>query len=157
MKEHKEEITSSLNLKNQISKPVLSLAQRPEKHSYRFENNDGDVASKKKHVLENPNDPLPAIDPPGWVHERKYMQQNYDEKLNMFLEEREQSVKWLQSITNPKWDNVYNHPKFGEMTAKIFLCNWLAHDYLHFRQILYLKFDYLKLQTNENLNYAGKW
>ena len=86
MKEHREEITSSLNLKNQISKPVLNLAQRPEKHSYRFENNDGDVASKKKHVLENPNDPLPAIDPPGWVHERKYMQQNYDEKLNMFLE-----------------------------------------------------------------------
>ncbi len=116
-----------------------------------------DFRARTKHVLENPNDPLPAIDPPGWVHERKYMQQNYDEKLNKFLEEREQSVKWLQSITNPKWDNVYIHPKFGEMTAKMFLCNWLAHDYLHFRQILFLKFDYLKFITNENLNYAGKW
>ncbi len=43
------------------------------------------------------------------------------------------------------------------MTAKMFLSNWLAHDYLHIRQITKLKYDYLKQLTNEDLNYAGNW
>jgi hypothetical protein len=73
------------------------------------------------------------------------------------LAEREQSVKWLQSLTNPKWDNVHEHSKFGKMTAKMFLSNWLAHDYLHIRQITKLKYDYLKQLTNEDLDYAGNW
>lgn len=116
-----------------------------------------DFRTRVKHVLETPDLPLPPIDPPGWVQERKYIQQNYTDTLSKFLQEREQSVKWLQTLTNPQWDNFYVHPKFGQMTAKMFLCNWLAHDYLHIRQILKLKFDYLKYLTDEKLTYAGVW
>ncbi len=43
------------------------------------------------------------------------------------------------------------------MTAKMFLSNWLAHDYLHLRQILDLKFNYHKLLSGDSLTYAGKW
>jgi hypothetical protein len=116
-----------------------------------------DFKARTRHVLETPTESLPPIDPQGWVNARRYIQQNYSDKLNGFLTEREQSVKWLQSITNPNWDNAYLHEKFGKMSAKMFLSNWLAHDYLHIRQITKLKYDYLKQLTNEGLNYAGDW
>jgi len=116
-----------------------------------------DFRARMRHVFENHELPLPPIDPPGWVQKRQYIQQNYSETLNKFLKEREQSIKWLQSLKNPKWENAYDHPKFGEMTAKMFLSNWLAHDFLHIRQILKLKFDYLKKLSDETLTYAGEW
>ena len=116
-----------------------------------------DFRARMRHVLESPELPLPPIDPPGWVQKRQYIQQNYSDTLNKFLKEREQSIKWLQSLKNPKWENAYDHPKFGKMTAKMFLFNWLAHDYLHIRQILKLKFNYLKKLSDEPLTYAGEW
>ena len=35
--------------------------------------------------------------------------------------------------------------------------NWLAHDYLHIRQIIRLKFAYLQQLSKEDLSYAGNW
>ncbi len=140
-----------------------SWKQAPEKwclleiicHLYDEERED--FRARTKHVLETPASPLPSIDPVGWVKERKYMEQDYDTKLNSFLAEREESVKWLKSLQHPKWDNAYQHPKFGAMTAKMFLSNWLAHDYLHFRQITKLKYDFVKHISGEQLDYAGTW
>ncbi len=117
-----------------------------------------DFRARTRHVLETPTEPLPPNDPKGWVKDRNYIDQNYTEMIDKFVEERKQSVKWLKSLVDPTWDNVvYNHPKFGQMTAKMFLSNWLAHDYLHIRQILILKFDLLVQASNENLTYAGNW
>jgi hypothetical protein len=116
-----------------------------------------DFRTRTKQVLESPELLLPKIDPVGWVIERKYLQQNFSEKLKDFLSEREQSVKWLQSLKNPKWENAYNHPKLGKMTAKLILANWLAHDYLHIRQITKLKYDHLKSKSDADLSYAGNW
>jgi hypothetical protein len=116
-----------------------------------------DFRARTAHVLETPSNPLPPIDPLGWVQERAYIEQNYADILKAFLKEREKSVEWLQSLQSPKWDNAYVHPKFGAMTAKLFLSNWLAHDYIHIRQILKVKFEYLKRLTAEELSYAGNW
>jgi hypothetical protein len=49
------------------------------------------------------------------------------------------------------------HPELGMLRAKIFLANWLAHDYLHIRQIIRYQFEYLKVKTEVDLNYAGNW
>ena len=103
-----------------------------------------DFRARTRHVLETPAELLPSFDPVGWVQERKYIRQNYMETLDNFLKEREQSIDWLESLTSPKWNNAYNHPKLGKMTAKLFLSNWLAHDYMHIRQIVRLKYTYLK-------------
>ena len=116
-----------------------------------------DFRTRTKYVLENPHLPLPTFDPAKWVMDRAYIQQDFDRVLDNFLKEREKSVEWLQSLISPKWDNAFNHPKFGKMTAALFLTNWLAHDYLHMRQILNLKFDYLDQLTKEPLTYAGNW
>ena len=116
-----------------------------------------DFRTRVRYVLETPELVLPPIDPVKWVKKRKYIEQNYKETLSDLLREREKSVDWLHSLTEPKWDNEYQHPKLGPMSAKLFLSNWLAHDYMHIRQILNLKFFYLKFISGEDLNYAGKW
>ena len=116
-----------------------------------------DFRARTRHVLENPTAPMTPFDPLARVSERKYMQQDFNEKLQAFLQERIRSVKWLQSLQNPHWENTYAHPKLGPLTAKMFLSNWLAHDYLHIRQINRIKYEYLKTQSGENLNYAGQW
>jgi hypothetical protein len=116
-----------------------------------------DFRARTRLVLETPETALPLFDPVAWVLQRKYMEQDYSVKLSQFIKEREQSVEWLRSLKDPKWDNAYAHPKFGDMTAKMFLANWLAHDYMHMRQILYVKFQYLKKDSGETLTYAGDW
>ena len=71
-----------------------------------------DFRARLKQVLENPDLPLPPIDPAGWVAQRQYMQQNLEEKIQQIKEERKQSVAWLESLSSPKWKNAYIHPKF---------------------------------------------
>ncbi|NNJ82171.1 MAG: DinB family protein [Flavobacteriaceae bacterium] len=116
-----------------------------------------DFRTRTRLVLENPETPLPPIYPVGWVQERKYIEQDFENMLGNFLKEREMSVVWLKSLTSPKWDNAYQHPKFGPMTAKLYLSNWLAHDYMHIRQINRIRFEYLQQWTGEPLTYAGNW
>jgi len=116
-----------------------------------------DFRTRVQCVLENPTLPPPPIDPVAWVKERKYIEQDYDSVLNRFIDEREHSVEWLRNLKDPKWDNSYLHPKLGPMSARLFLSNWLAHDLLHIRQIVKLRFDYLKHLSSEDLSYAGNW
>lgn len=151
------------SLLQNLSKEELLWRAAPEKwclleiicHLYDEERED--FRTRVKHTLENPDLPLPSIDPASWVKERHYLEQNFDGKLHSFLEEREQSVRWLKSLTNPQWKNTHLHPKFGPMSAEFFLANWLAHDYLHMRQIIAIKFQYLKFTSSVNLAYAGDW
>src|SRR5580704_17419538 len=57
-----------------------------------------DFRARVKHVLEIPAQPMPPIDPQGWVTSRKYMEQDYEKVLESFLDEREQSVAYLVSL-----------------------------------------------------------
>jgi len=66
-----------------------------------------DFRTRVGSVLETPELTLPPIDPVNWVKERNYIEQNYKQTLNDFLQERERSVEWLQALTDPKWDNEY--------------------------------------------------
>ena len=116
-----------------------------------------DFRLRLKLVLENPNIPFPSIDPQSWVTERSYGSQNFENVISEFNKERNNSVEWLRNLKAPKWDNAYNHPKVGPVSAKFLLANWVAHDYLHIRQITKLKYDYLMFISNESLNYAGEW
>ena len=116
-----------------------------------------DFRARTKSVLENPKKKLAPFDPIKLVVERKYNEKDYDGTLKRFLEERENSLIWLNALISPSWDNAFEHSRLGLMTAKLFLTNWLAHDYLHIRQIIKLKFDYLQKSSGESLNYAGNW
>ena len=122
-----------------------------------FDEEREDFRARTKSVLETPSKTLTPFDPMEWVLQRNYIKMDYNTVLTGFLKERRHSVVWLQSLQSPKWENAFLHPKLGSMSANLFLSNWLAHDYLHIRQIIKLKFDYLKEISGEKLNYAGDW
>jgi hypothetical protein len=116
-----------------------------------------DFMARTKHVLENPHLKLPLFDQIAWVKERNYIGQNFELMVQKFIEERQQSLIWLKSLKDPNWNNTFEHPKLGPMSAYYFLSNWLAHDYLHIKQITKLKFDFLAHSSKQDLSYAGKW
>ena len=122
-----------------------------------FDEEREDFRARTRHVLETPDQPMPTFDPVAWVTGRAYIKQDFEEKLAAFLNERSRSIAWLASLQDPQWENAYDHPKLGSMTAKMFLTNWLAHDYIHIRQIIRIKFEYLREHSREDLTYAGKW
>lgn len=116
-----------------------------------------DFRARVRNTLENPEQLMTPIDPVGWVIERKYIEQDYSLVLQNFLFERQHSIDWLNLLKDPKWNNSYSHPQLGQMSAAMFLSNWLAHDYLHIRQITRTKYLYLENLTKQDLSYAGKW
>jgi len=116
-----------------------------------------DFRTRLRYTLESPGKAPPPFDPLVWVKERKYMEQDFDRVVAELLTERTHSIRWLQSLEYPAWDNAYIHPRLGPLTAHHYICNWLAHDYLHIRQILKNKFHYLQKESKNTLNYAGEW
>ena len=151
------------NILKDCDEKMFLWKQSPEKwclleivcHLYDEERDD--FRFRTQWVLEKPNETPPPFDPINWVTEHRYIEQDYAEILDKFMDERQHSIDWLKTLENPKWDNAYEHTKMGTITAEYFFNNWLAHDYLHLRQILKLKFDYLKQRFGGNLNYAGAW
>lgn len=116
-----------------------------------------DFRTRVMQVLEDPSVTFPSIDPVGWVEQRNYAAKNFDTMLLRFLEERKLSVSLLREMKQPPWSNTYHHPKLGPLSGTLLLSNWLAHDYLHLRQLLKLKYDYHKQKSGEELSYAGNW
>ena len=120
-----------------------------------FDEEREDFRTRVRTTLENPGKRPPPIDPVGWVKSRNYISQDFEEMTQKFLIERTTSVDWLKSLNNPEWKNAYHHQELGNLSAEHFLANWLAHDYLHFRQINKLQFQYLHRTSGMDLSYAG--
>jgi hypothetical protein len=94
----------------------------------------------------------------NWIIEREYNKRDMNESFNNFLRERKKSIEWLKGLSSPDWKAAHKHPKLGEMSAEKLLANWLAHDYLHIRQISFLNWSYLSHEAPRlKLNYAGDW
>ena len=109
-------------------------------------------------VLHRPLEDWPPIDPQGWVEERGYASRDLDETLRDFLSEREQSVSWLRGLEAPNWEATYQHPALGPLRAGDLLASWLAHDFLHIRQLTTLHWQF-HCDTMEpyEVSYAGEW
>ncbi len=120
-----------------------------------FDEEQMDFKFRMKHVLEHPGKELPKMDPLSWVKDHDYMGQDYESMLEKFLRERDASLEWLGKLGEVDWNSSWTHPKYGPLKAKMFFANWLAHDYLHIRQIMKIKHQYLQHITGEELKYAG--
>ena len=116
-----------------------------------------DFRARMKHIMENPDKEMEPIDPQGWVNSHKYSDKDFETVLKDFLAEREKSVEWLAKLTKEDLDKKMEHKIFGTVTVMHFMLNWLAHDYLHIRQIIALKYSFLKNNTGADLRYAGDW
>lgn len=166
-----EQIIEHLSANRTVFQSLLSNKQ-PEEYSWRpdpgswsileivchlYDEEREDFRTRIKNTLETPHLQPPSIDPPGWVTSRKYAQQDYNNRLRSFLKERRQSIRWLNGLDDAKWENIYDHPTAGRMTAYTLLANWLAHDYHHIRQINRRSYEYLKFSSKVDLSYAGDW
>ena len=115
-----------------------------------------DFRKRLELVLNNPEDPWPPIDPEGWVVQRNYNDRNLELSLQNFLEEREKSLLWLDTLDRPDWKATYRHPRMGPMSVELILANWLAHDLFHIRQVTDLQFAYLTERLKPvPLDYSG--
>ncbi|MBN1401847.1 MAG: DinB family protein [Anaerolineae bacterium] len=83
--------------------------------------------------------------------------------LEGFAAEREASLAWLRSLQAPAWDVTLQAP-FGPggdvltFSAGDVLVSWLAHDYLHIRQINELLYAWAVRQASPySVDYAGGW
>lgn len=103
-------------------------------------------------TLQDPTLPWPPIDPGGWVTARDYAARDLGDALADFLAERERSLAWLgglagsgvdraaDRLVGPAWNNAARHPAGFTIRAGDLMASWLAHDLLHVRQIVELRY-----------------
>lgn len=109
------------------------------------------------HLLHTPDAPWPEIDPQSWVTKREYNKRNLVETLVGFERERASSITWLAALTDPDWESHAALP-WGTLTAGDMLVSWIAHDLLHIRQLVELRYALNKHANSPySPEYAGKW
>ena len=109
------------------------------------------------HILLTPTEPWPEIDPQGWVTSKHYNERQIDETLLAFEAEREKSLAWLQTLTDPDWESTVPMP-WGHLNAGDMLASWLAHDLLHLRQLIELRYALTSEGSRPyRVEYAGEW
>lgn len=116
-----------------------------------------DFRTRFKNVIERPDKRPPSFDPIAWITEREYEKQNFEEKLALFLMERDKSISYLNNLKDPNLNQGYQYKDYGLVDGTFFLANWLSHDYLHIKQITRLKYDYVTNLSNRKVDYAGTW
>jgi len=109
------------------------------------------------HLLHTPGDPWPEIDPQGWVTAKHYNERQLDATLAAFAAEREKSIAWLHSLNEPDLDSAATMP-WGSLSAGDMLASWLAHDLLHLRQLIELRYALTQNGSAPySVEYAGGW
>jgi hypothetical protein len=109
-------------------------------------------------LLHHPGEPWPLGDPEAWCVERGYNTRELRESVHRFSKERQQSIAWLGRLKDVDWDAAYEHERFGRIRAGDLLLSWLAHDFLHIRQLARLHLQYAQqLSAPFSSAYAGDW
>jgi hypothetical protein len=108
-------------------------------------------------ILRGPATPWAPIDPQGWVTQRAYNQRDLARSAANFLAERQRSLAWLADLAGADWDAAYPRP-WGVITAGDMLAAWAAHDLLHIRQLVELRWQLLGAAAAPyHVRYAGDW
>jgi len=109
------------------------------------------------YTLHQPGETWPPIDPAGWVTARRYNERDLAESLDGFLSARDDSLAWLRALHSPDWAATYQAP-WGEITAGDLLASWVAHDLLHLRQLVELRWSITTRELEPHgVIYAGEW
>jgi hypothetical protein len=116
-----------------------------------------DFRQRLELVLSDPTLTWPSIAPQEWVTIRAYGERNLGESLSNFLTERQKSLAWLKNLRTPNFQNRHEH-EAGSLRAGDLLASWLAHDFLHIRQITRLHWQHLTAKADPfKTEYAGPW
>jgi hypothetical protein len=108
--------------------------------------------------LHHRPEPWPPNDPEAWCVQRSYNTRELRESVHRFSKERQQSIAWLGRLDEIDWNAAHEHDRFGKISAGDLILSWLAHDFLHIRQLTRLHFQYaLHLADRFSSAYAGEW
>lgn len=117
-----------------------------------------DFRARIRHVLSGTDQPAPPIDPQAWVTQRAYNQRDLGDSVADYLQERQQSLEWLQGLTDVLWETPIPQAPVPGFRLGDLLVAWVAHDLLHQRQLVELKWAYgLTAFAPFNPGYAGEW
>jgi len=108
-------------------------------------------------ILHRSNETWSPIDPPRWVTQHRYNEQDFREAKDRFFGERSSSLDWLKGLEHADWQASY-HADFGEVTAGDMFVSWVAHDNLAIRQLVELRRARLeRITLPYRMEYAGEW
>ena len=115
----------------------------------------------RKHLKE-----ILSVPPRPWQNFRRedaISVESCRQALEGFLDERKASIEWLESLQSPDWAARSPATPGGSgegpvLSAGDVLVSWVAHDYLHIRQINELLFAWNEKQAKPySVQYAGDW
>ncbi len=116
-----------------------------------------DFPARLDSILYRPDESFAVINPQGWIMERKYNEQNFEEVQESFFTQRTKSLKWLMGLVNMNWETTHTD-QYGSVTAGEMFASWVAHDNLHIRQLVELRRARIENITKPYpIEYAGDW
>jgi hypothetical protein len=127
---------------------VLGHLLEEERHDFR---------PRLRAALLGLTEPLPPLDTQAALTAGNYLEQRAEALLAQFLNERQRTIAWLETMGEVTWDGVYQ-AGFGPLRAGDILASWVAHDTLHLRQLVELRYARLRaLAAPYAIDYAGEW
>jgi hypothetical protein len=152
-----ESLTNGLTTEQASWKPAPDKWSILEVVNHLYDEEREDFRQRLQLVLTNPALPWPPIAPKEWVTARFYSERNLAQSVVNFLREREKSLTWLRTLRSPKLESRHER-EGGSLSAGDLLASWLAHDFLHIRQLTRLHWQYLTANANPfQTDYAGPW
>jgi hypothetical protein len=116
-----------------------------------------DFRARLDSILHRPETPFDAIDPQGWVTERRYNEQDFGQVKKEFFAERAKSLEWLKGLEGADW-KITHTDEYGSLEAGEMFSAWVAHDNLHIRQLVELRRARIENITKPyTIEYAGEW
>lgn len=152
-----ESLVKDVNAEQALWQPARDKWSILEVVNHLYDEEREDFRLRLKLVLTDPTLDWPPIAPQEWVTTRAYRERDLGESLNRFLSERQESLTWLRSLRSPNLESRHER-EAGSLSAGDLLAAWLAHDFLHIRQLARLHWQYLTATAAPfQTEYAGPW
>jgi len=150
-------MASGITLEQARWRPAPDSWSMVEVINHLFDEEREDFRAHLQGALQTPVAAWTPIAPQQWVTERRYQERDLDTSLQKFQQERAQSLAWLKTLAAPDWQAAYTLP-WGQLSAGDLLASWAAHDQLHLRQLVELRYGYLAQAARPfEVRYAGEW
>jgi hypothetical protein len=152
-----ESLTQGLTTEQARWKPAPAKWSILEVVNHLYDEEREDFRQRLQLVLTDIALTWPPIAPQEWVTARAYSERELTLSVVNFLSEREKSLTWLRTLQSPKLESRHER-EAGSLSAGDLLASWLAHDFLHIRQLTRLHWQYLTANANPyQTDYAGPW
>lgn len=97
-------------------------------------------------------------DPDSWILTRGYNERDLAASVADFMQEREKSLAWLRGQSATDWQTSVAYTYRPGFRAGDVLASWVAHDILHQRQLVELRYALAKAALSPfEIEYAGDW